>query len=102
MQTENSASFDSLPLNENIRRALREKNYLNPSPIQSQAIPHLLEGKDLIGVAQTGTGKTAAFALPILHLLTAHPVTPSPRRVRALILTPTRELASQIEKSFQD
>jgi ATP-dependent RNA helicase RhlE len=101
-QTETPASFDSLPLNDNIRRALHEKNYLTPSPIQSQAIPHLLQGRDLIGVAQTGTGKTAAFALPILHLLTAHPQAPSPRRVRALILTPTRELASQIEKSFQD
>ncbi len=77
-------------------RALADKAYTHPSPIQAKAIPPLLEGRDLIGVAQTGTGKTAAFALPILHRLSAHPAPRVPRQPRALILTPTRELAVQI------
>lgn len=93
-------TFASLALAEPIQRALIEKNYTTPSPIQAQAIPHLLEGRDLIGCAQTGTGKTAAFALPILHLLSAKQRPATPRRPRALILTPTRELASQIAQNF--
>ncbi|MGH8021390.1 MAG: DEAD/DEAH box helicase [Opitutaceae bacterium] len=96
MNTDTSVTFASLKLAEPILRALAEKNYTHPSPIQTQAIPHLLEGRDLLGVAQTGTGKTAAFALPILHRLAAAPKTLAPGRPRVLILTPTRELAAQI------
>ena len=94
--------FSQLALGEPLQRALKEKNYTTPSPIQAQAIPHLLEGRDLIGIAQTGTGKTAAFALPILKRLADHPRPLSPKRPRALILAPTRELAVQIGQSFAD
>src|SRR5690606_22030270 len=76
------------------------KNYTHPSPIQAQSIPHLLQGRDLVGCAQTGTGKTAAFALPILHRLAAAPKARVPGRPRALILTPTRELAAQIVENL--
>jgi ATP-dependent RNA helicase RhlE len=93
-------TFANLALAEPIQRALIEKNYPTPSPIQAQAIPHLLAGKDLIGCAQTGTGKTAAFALPILHLLSTHARPTTSQRPRALILTPTRELAAQIAQNF--
>jgi ATP-dependent RNA helicase RhlE len=92
--------FSDLSLAEPLLRALNEKNYTEPSPIQAKAIPFLLQGRDLIGVAQTGTGKTAAFALPILQRLAANPAHPTPRRPRALILAPTRELAAQIAQSF--
>jgi ATP-dependent RNA helicase RhlE len=94
-------SFDDLGLAEPLLRAVCAENYTEPTPIQAQAIPHLLEGRDLLGIAQTGTGKTAAFALPMLQRLSANP---APRRrgaVRALILTPTRELAVQILESFR-
>jgi len=94
------SAFAGLALAEPIQRALAEKNYVQPSPIQARAIPHLLEGRDLIGLAQTGTGKTAAFALPILHRLQARPQARVPRAPRALILTPTRELAIQIGDNF--
>jgi len=94
-------TFDALPLIEPIKRALHEKKYTVPSPIQAKAIPHLLEGKDLVGCAQTGTGKTAAFALPILQRLHGHGKSAGPGRVRSLILTPTRELANQIAESFE-
>ncbi len=93
-------SFSALNLAPPIQRALVEKNYTQPSPIQAQTIPYLLEGRDLVGCAQTGTGKTAAFALPILHQLAGEPRTRAPGRPRVLILTPTRELASQIGESF--
>src|SRR5471032_1933807 len=92
--------FTDLSLAEPLLRALNEKNYTEPSPIQAKAIPFLLQGRDLIGVAQTGTGKTAAFALPILQRLSAHPALATPKRPRALILAPTRELAAQIAQSF--
>jgi ATP-dependent RNA helicase RhlE len=92
--------FTDLSLAEPLLRALNEKNYTVPSPIQAKAIPFLLQGRDLIGVAQTGTGKTAAFALPILQRLAAHPGPATPKRPRALILAPTRELAAQIAQSF--
>jgi len=98
----NQVTFADLNLAEPLQRALADKNYTIPSPIQSQSIPHLLEGKDLLGCAQTGTGKTAAFALPILHRLSQNPKQPSPKSPRVLILTPTRELASQIGQSFAD
>ncbi|HYB54557.1 MAG TPA: DEAD/DEAH box helicase [Alphaproteobacteria bacterium] len=94
-------SFSDLALLEPIQRALRAANYERPTPIQAQAIPHLLAGRDLVGIAQTGTGKTAAFALPILNRLSAAPAPVGRGFVRALVLTPTRELAIQIDESFR-
>ena len=93
-------SFSDLSLHPAIQSAVDEQGYTHPTPIQSQAIPHILEGRDILGVAQTGTGKTAAFALPILHRLTQSNE-PSRRRARVLVLTPTRELAIQIDESFE-
>ncbi|MBK0404874.1 DEAD/DEAH box helicase [Adhaeribacter sp. BT258] len=95
-------TFENLNLIAPILTALQAEGYTNPTPIQQQAIPLLLEGKDLLGCAQTGTGKTAAFAIPILQHLAALP-TPArgQNRIKALILTPTRELAIQIEESFK-
>jgi ATP-dependent RNA helicase RhlE len=93
-------SFSDLRLAEPLLRALAAENYQVPTPIQLQAIPHLLAGRDLLGLAQTGTGKTAAFALPILQLLAATPGDPG-RGPRALVLTPTRELALQVGESFR-
>ncbi len=95
-----TVTFAQLGLTAPLLRALSEKNYLHPSPIQAEAIPHLLAGRDVMGSAQTGTGKTAAFALPILQLLSATTPPRLPRSPRALILTPTRELAVQIGDSF--
>ena len=100
--TPTSPEFADLDLCSEILEALSDRGYRTPTPIQSQAIPHLLEGRDLLGVAQTGTGKTAAFALPILDLLDERNERPEARRPHALVLTPTRELASQIAKSFTD
>ena len=94
-------SFSELSLIDPILRALSAENYQTPTPIQAQAIPPLLAGRDLLGVAQTGTGKTAAFALPILQRLAAVNPAPAGRGPRALILTPTRELAIQIGDSFR-
>ncbi|MFZ5584580.1 MAG: DEAD/DEAH box helicase [Thermodesulfobacteriota bacterium] len=94
-------SFDNLNLTEPLRRALAGLGYAVPTPIQAQAIPHLLAGRDLLGCAQTGTGKTAAFALPILERLAASRRRPAPRAARVLVLTPTRELALQIGDSFK-
>ena len=92
-------SFDQLGLAPPLLRALAEEGYTEPTPIQSQAIPYLLAGRDILGCAQTGTGKTAAFALPILQRLA--PAGPGRARpVRVLVLTPTRELAAQIGESF--
>jgi ATP-dependent RNA helicase RhlE len=93
-------SFESLDLIEPIQRALAEENYVTPTPIQAAAIPPLLEGKDVFGCAQTGTGKTAAFLLPTLQKLAATPQSGKPL-IRALVLTPTRELAAQIGESFE-
>ncbi len=93
-------SFTDLGLIPPLLRALRAAKYEHPTPIQAQAIPHLLEGRDIIGTAQTGTGKTAAFALPILQQLAADYRRPEPRSPRALVLAPTRELAAQIRDSF--
>jgi ATP-dependent RNA helicase RhlE len=95
------ASFDGLGLAEPLRLALKNENYLKPTPIQAQAIPLLIEGGDLLGIAQTGTGKTAAFALPILHRLSVQRLQRSPGRPHALILAPTRELALQIDERFR-
>jgi ATP-dependent RNA helicase RhlE len=94
-------SFDGLGLAEPLQRALKNEGYLKPTPIQVRAIPLLIEGKDLLGIAQTGTGKTAAFALPILHRLSVQRAQRSPRRPHALILAPTRELAGQISERFR-
>jgi ATP-dependent RNA helicase RhlE len=85
---------------EPLRRAVAEEGYTTPTPIQKEAIPHLLEGKDLLGCAQTGTGKTAAFTLPLLQEMSATNITPKSKTPRALILTPTRELAAQIGDSI--
>ncbi len=93
--------FGTLNLIKPIYRAVREEEYTLPTPIQKQAVPHLLQGRDLLGCAQTGTGKTAAFALPILQRLAENPQVPDSKSVRALVLTPTRELAVQISESFK-
>ena len=95
-----NSSFKSLNLHPSIQKALEETGYNQPTPIQSEAIPSLLKGRDLLGCAQTGTGKTAACALPILHNLYINKIKIQPRHVRALILTPTRELAIQVHESF--
>ncbi len=94
-------TFNDLQLSEPLLRALAAEGYENPTPIQAQSIPSLLAGKDLLGIAQTGTGKTAAFALPILQRLSASPERAAKGTCRALILSPTRELASQIAESFK-
>ncbi len=93
--------FTDLGLNEILLRALTQEGYETPTSIQAQAIPYLMQGRDLLGIAQTGTGKTAAFALPILERLLADRRKPAPFTARALILAPTRELAAQIADSFR-
>lgn len=93
--------FTDLPLIAPLQFALKENKYENPTPIQQQAIPPLLEGRDLLGIAQTGTGKTAAFSLPMLQLLSKFRSKPESKSPRALILTPTRELAIQIQKNIE-
>lgn len=94
--------FKDLGLIDPILKALSAEGYTHPTPIQQQSIPILLQGKDLLGCAQTGTGKTAAFAIPILqHLHTKSNGNNGPRKIRALIVTPTRELAIQIDDSFR-
>jgi ATP-dependent RNA helicase RhlE len=94
-------SFQELGLSEPILAAVTAEGYTIPTPIQSQAIEHIVAGRDLLGCAQTGTGKTAAFALPILHYLDTNRRQAEPRAPRVLILSPTRELASQISQSFR-
>jgi len=94
-------SFAELGLAVPLLKALETEGYTTPTPIQSQAIPHVLAGRDVQGIAQTGTGKTAAFALPILHRLMADRRPPLRRGCRVLVLSPTRELASQIAESFR-
>ena len=93
--------FSDLGLAEPILRALETKGYTDPTPIQRQAIPALLEGRDLLGIAQTGTGKTAAFSLPSLHRLAADLKVPKPASCRMLVLSPTRELAAQIAENIE-
>jgi len=95
------ASFSDLDLIEPLLRALQAKNYTTPTPIQARAIPPLLAGKDLLGVAQTGTGKTAAFGLPILQHITKAKAPAGARATRALVLAPTRELAIQIAEEVR-
>jgi ATP-dependent RNA helicase RhlE len=91
-----TASFDTLGLTEDVLKAVRDAGYTTPTPIQAQAIPLVLKGRDVMGLAQTGTGKTAAFTLPIVDRLID-----GPKRTRALVLTPTRELCVQVEESVQ-
>src|SRR3954451_16602634 len=93
-------SFQDFGLADPISRALKEENYQTPTPIQAQTIPIAITGKDVIGIAQTGTGKTASFALPILHRLLENRVKPMPKTCRVLVLSPTRELSGQILDSF--
>lgn len=94
-------SFSQLGLCEPLLKAITEKGYSSPSPIQQEAIPAILTGRDVLAAAQTGTGKTAGFALPVLQRLAAGPKT-APNNVRALILTPTRELAAQVEANVRE
>ena len=93
--------FNALKLISPLCKAVNDEEYNSPTPIQMQAVPHLLEGRDLLGCAQTGTGKTAAFALPILQRLKENYQPAGKKGVRSLILTPTRELAVQISESFE-
>ena len=94
-------TFESLGVAEPILRALAAETYTNATPIQTRAIPALMAGKDLLGIAQTGTGKTAAFGIPLLQKLSIGHVPPQPKQAKALILAPTRELAVQIEESLR-
>ncbi|MBI2898192.1 MAG: DEAD/DEAH box helicase [Deltaproteobacteria bacterium] len=100
MTHDTERQFEELGLIEPLLRAVRTEGYSEPTPIQRDAIPHVLAGRDLVGLAQTGTGKTAAFALPILQLLDGAPPRKGRPPIRVLVLTPTRELASQIGESF--
>jgi ATP-dependent RNA helicase RhlE len=93
-------NFNELNLIAPLVQALEKKGYQHPTPIQEKSIPHILQGKDIFGCAQTGTGKTAAFALPILQLLSAKPLAERSKDIKALILAPTRELALQISENF--
>ena len=94
-------SFDKLGLSPELLRAVADRGYTEPTPVQREAIPHVLAGRDLLAAAQTGTGKTAAFVLPILQRLSTTPPAPDRPGVRVLVLTPTRELAVQIEESVR-
>ena len=88
--------FTDLPLSAELLKAVAEKGYTTPSPIQQQAIPAVLAGRDLMAAAQTGTGKTAAFTLPLLQQMLNAPKVVAANQVRVLVLTPTRELAQQV------
>jgi ATP-dependent RNA helicase RhlE len=94
-------SFSQLGLSSELLQAITDQGYETPTPIQRQAIPEVLDGRDVLAGAQTGTGKTASFTLPLLQLLTNKPTVQKPRPVRALILVPTRELAAQVYESVQ-
>ena len=93
--------FQNLNIIAPILKSLKEEGYTTPTPIQSQAIPIVLQRKDLLGCAQTGTGKTAAFAIPILQLLSTEKTAAQKRKIHSLVVTPTRELAIQIDESFK-
>ncbi len=94
-------TFQSMGLSDALLKAISKKGYTTPSPIQAQAIQPLLEGRDMLASAQTGTGKTAGFTLPMLQLLAKKPATYH-RKIRALVLTPTRELAAQVQQNVID
>ena len=91
-------TFDDLGLSDAVRGAVKQAGYTNPTPIQAEAIPHILQRRDVLGIAQTGTGKTAAFTLPMLTLLETGRA--RARMPRTLIVEPTRELAAQVEEAF--
>jgi ATP-dependent RNA helicase RhlE len=93
--------FSDLGLSAELMRAVSDQGYTAPTPVQAKTIPIVLQGRDLLAAAQTGTGKTGGFALPILHRLSESMIARTPKRVRALVLTPTRELAAQVEASFK-
>ena len=95
-ELQQTITFDELGLSDQVMKVLRDVGYESPSPIQAQTIPLLLEGKHVVGLAQTGTGKTAAFALPILSRIDTSAKTP-----QALVLAPTRELALQVAEAFE-
>ncbi len=101
-QSNPNMNFESLGLNAALLRAINEQGYTQPTPIQAKAIPVVLSGRDLLAGAQTGTGKTAGFTLPLLHRLNRHPHDRKHKNVRALIVTPPRELAAQIGESVND
>lgn len=95
------STFKDLGLSEHILETLTANGFEKPTPIQAQAIPLVLKGNDLIGLAQTGTGKTAAFGLPMIEKLVAEGKRPDPRNIRALVLAPTRELVNQIAANLK-
>ena len=92
----NIIKFEDLPISDDIKRAVIEMGFEEPSPIQSQSIPVILSGKDVIGQAQTGTGKTAAFSIPLLEM-----INPEEKSVQAVVLCPTRELAIQVSTEIR-
>ena len=94
-------NFNDFGLSSSILTCLESNNYETPTPIQQNSIPPLMQGKDLLGIAQTGTGKTAAFSLPIIDKIIKNKKKMKPARIRNLIVTPTRELASQIEENIK-
>ena len=96
-----TTTFNDLGLAPEVLKAIAAMGYSTPTPVQIKAIPELLAGRDVLAAAQTGTGKTAAFALPIITRMLADPQKRAPRRVRALILAPTRELAAQIDENIR-
>jgi len=102
MQSKKNMTFKELNISEPILKALANKNYEKPTPIQEKSIPVALSNRDLLGIAQTGTGKTAAFAIPIIQQLDQSQTKDRKREIKALILTPTRELAIQIDECFTD
>ncbi|HCA82230.1 MAG TPA: DEAD/DEAH box helicase, partial [Flavobacteriales bacterium] len=94
-------TFAQFELNEQLLSTLQKAAFSVPTPIQEQSIPHILAGRDIFGCAQTGTGKTAAFALPVIQHLTQKSITGNQRKIRTLVLAPTRELALQISEQFK-
>jgi ATP-dependent RNA helicase RhlE len=99
MSSQTNINFEDMGLSHNVLKAIADQGYKTPSPIQQQAISAVLSGRDVMAAAQTGTGKTGAFALPIVHMLSEQAQRPKPNRVKCLILTPTRELAAQVAQS---
>ena len=93
------SNFQSLGLSKKLLLSVEKEGYTNPTPVQALSIPPLIKGRDVLGVAQTGTGKTAAFALPVLHRLSETNIQ-GRRQIRGLVLSPTRELAAQIGERF--
>jgi len=94
-------TFTDLKLNDSLLKAINDQGYTTPTPVQAQAIPYILEGRDMLAGAQTGTGKTAGFTLPMLQILSEQKMPKNHRKIRALILTPTRELAAQVADSVK-